>query len=85
MTLKFDEAWQQNMAQEHRKYLQQIAGESLADAIEITKNTIPTSGNSITDFQGIIGSIANALFIQRTSHIHYFEQKKKHDDARNGI
>lgn len=73
----YDAEWEKGVVADHRKELQFIAGECLQDVINLVKD----AGGTFTPASPIIGDLAHAMFMQRSSHVHFYIQKRKREDA----
>lgn len=80
--------WEKGVVADHRKELQQRMGECLADAtnlVLVSNGYIPDKitdrDKAVHNLAPIIGDIAHAMFMQRSSHMHFYIQKRKREDA----
>jgi len=84
----YDQEWERNVRADHRKNIQQCMGECLADAknLVLTSNwcdpkNLVKADKTIKELAPIIGEVTHAMFLQRSSHVHFYMQKRKREDA----
>lgn len=84
----YDAEWERGVVADHRKEIQQRMGESLMDATNLVlvsfgydPHKIQEHEKAVREFAPVIGEVAQAMFLQRSSHLHFWEQKRRREDA----